>query len=191
MSTLRRAIIKRTCTRLVWERLAAMMHGIPDRPIGLRSASAGGFVRIAACLLLCSAWGSALVESQVPRPSEYAVKAAYLVNFAKFIRVSPAALRRDHYDICVIGADPMGSILDTLAAGEQLDGRPVRIRRVNDAADARSCDIAYLTAGDAARIDSELAALRNSDVLTVSDDPRFLEHGGMIQFVLVAQHVRF
>jgi hypothetical protein len=167
-----------------------MKHGINDRQIGLRSGPAEGVFRLAAFLVLCSTWGCALLRPQA-RPSEYAVKAAYLVNFAKFIRMSPDAPFRDHYDICVIGADPMGHVLDTLAAGEQVDGRPVRIRRVSDAADASSCDVAYLSTKDAAHIDSELAALRNSDALTVSDTPNFLEHGGMIQFVLVAEHVRF
>jgi hypothetical protein len=158
--------------------------------VPLRRAPTGGMVRLAAFLLLCSTWGSALVESQA-RPAEYDVKAAYLLNFGKFVRVSSNAPAREHFDICMIGPDPMGHVLDSLATGEQVDGRPVRIRRVEDAADARSCDIAYFSTNDTARIDSELAALRNSDALTVSDAPNFLEHGGMIQFVLVAQRVRF
>jgi len=37
----------------------------------------------------------------------------------------------------------------------------------------------------------DLAILGNADVLTVSDAPDFLQHGGMIQFVLVSNHVRF
>jgi hypothetical protein len=167
-----------------------MKRGMACSLVRLRSAPASGILRVAAFLLLCSTSGSALVESQA-RPAEYDVKAAYLLNFGKFIRGSPNAAPREHFDICVIGPDPMGRVLDSLAAGEQVDGRPVRIRRVNDAADARSCDIAYFSTSDTAKIDSELVALRNSDALTVSDAPNFLEHGGMIQFVLVAQRVRF
>jgi len=159
-------------------------------PVRLRSAPARGILRLAAFLLLCSTSGSVVIESQA-RPAEYDVKAAYLLNFGKFIRSSSSTVSRDHFDICVIGSDPMGHVLDSLSAGEQVDSRPVRIRRMNDAADARSCDIVYFSTGDTARIDSELAAFRNSDALTVSDAPNFLEHGGMIQFVLVAQHVRF
>jgi hypothetical protein len=167
-----------------------MMRGTSYSLVRLRSGPATGILRLAAVLLLCSTWGSPRVEPQA-RPAEYDVKAAYLLNFGKFIRVPANAPAREHFDICVIGTDPMGRVLDSLAAGEQVEGRPVRIRRVTNAADAATCDIAYLSASDSARIYSELAALRSSDVLTVSDAPNFLEHGGMIQFVLVARRVRF
>jgi hypothetical protein len=167
-----------------------MKRGAPHSIVRLRSASARSILRLAAILLLCSSWGGALVESQA-RPAEYEVKAAYLLNFGNFIRGPSNASSRDHFDICVIGSDPMGKVLDSLAAGAQVDGRLVRIRRMNDAADARSCDIAYFSASVTARMDSELAALGNSDALTVGDAPNFLERGGMVQFVLVAQHVRF
>ena len=167
-----------------------MKHGTRYSPAGPRSAPARGILRVAAFLLLCATWGTALLESQA-RPSEYDVKAAYLLNFGKFIRMSPRPPARAHFDICAIGTDPMGGALDSLAAGEQVDGRPVRIRRMNEAIDARSCDIAYLSTNDTGRLDSELAALGNVDVLTVGDAPNFLEHGGMIQFVMVANHVRF
>ena len=40
-------------------------------------------------------------------------------------------------------------------------------------------------------MDQDLAAFRDSDTLTVSDAPDFLKRGGMIQFLLVSNHVRF
>jgi hypothetical protein len=158
---------------------------------GWRRLSASAVLRACALLLACATAGSSLVDSQPPRPSEYDVKAAYLLNFGKFMRVPGNAAPRGHFDICVVGSDPMGQELDSLAAGEQIDGVPVRIRRVREASEARSCDIAYLGTTDTARMDADLAALRDADVLTVGDAPNFLEHGGMIQFVVVAQHVRF
>jgi hypothetical protein len=38
---------------------------------------------------------------------------------------------------------------------------------------------------------ADLAALGKVDVLTVSDAPDFLKEGGMVQFVVVDNHVRF
>lgn len=157
-------------------------------PAPIRSACAALALRVAALLVLCAA-SSAVLDAQ-SRPSEYDVKAAYLLNFGKFIRI-PSSHRRDQFDICVVGADPMGRALDALAAGEQVDGRPVHIRRMNDAADARSCDIAFLSTRDTSRLDLQMAALGNADVLTVGDSPAFLDHGGMVQFVTIARHVRF
>src|SRR6266567_4522164 len=114
------------------------------------------------------------------------------LNFAKFIRVSPTSVvQRATFDICVLGQDSMGHALDSVAENEEIDHRVVRVRRVKDTAEARSCDIAYISTSEGDRIESDVAELRGTDVLTVSDAPRFLAQGGMIQFVLVANHVRF
>jgi hypothetical protein len=40
-------------------------------------------------------------------------------------------------------------------------------------------------------VDTFLAAAEGKPILTVSDSPDFLAHGGMIQFVQVEDHVRF
>ena len=37
----------------------------------------------------------------------------------------------------------------------------------------------------------DLAAFKDSDTLTVSDAPDFLKRGGMIQLLLVSNHIRF
>ncbi len=125
-----------------------------------------------------------------PHATEYEVKAAYLFNFGKFLHLVPPQQHKT-FDICVVGEDPMGPSLDSLTRGEQIDGRPVQVRRMREASEARGCDIAFLSVHEGPRIESDLAALRDSDTLTVSDAPRFLERGGMIQFVLQGDHVRF
>jgi hypothetical protein len=125
--------------------------------------------------------------------SESDVKAAYLFNFGKFVRFtsSDAVNKRQSFDVCIVGADPLGATLDELTANEQLDGKPVRVVRLKNAADARGCAIAYISASEGARVGSDLDALRGQPVLTVSDAANFLQQGGMIQFVTVSNHVRF
>src|SRR5690348_2325090 len=46
------------------------------------------------------------------RPSEYQVKAAYLYNFGKFVTWPDAGVASE-FDVCVLGADPFGTLLDT------------------------------------------------------------------------------
>lgn len=125
------------------------------------------------------------------KPNEFDVKAAYLFNFGKFMRVAPGAPSRTSFDICLLGKDAIEHTLDSVTENEQIDHRPVHIRRVKDAAEARSCDIAFISATEGDRLQGEVVELRGADVLTVSDAPRFLAQGGMIQFVLSANHVRF
>ena len=135
------------------------------------------------------------------KPTEYSVKAAYLLNFGKFMRVSPGGKTSpNEFNICVVGDDPFGSSLDNITAGENIDGRPVRVVHLNkpdldkpnlEKPDSRQCAIAYLSPSEEKRIDPDLAVFKDSDTLTVSDAPDFLKRGGTIQFVLVSNHVRF
>jgi hypothetical protein len=133
---------------------------------------------------------AALADS---RPSEYDVKAAYLLNFGKFVRVesAPPASPRTFFDVCVVGEDPIEAALNTLTNGERVGGLPVRIIHLKDGSQARSCQIAYLSGSEGPRLDQDLEQLRGANVLAVSDNATFLARGGMIQFLLVSDHVRF
>ena len=140
--------------------------------------------------LLFVASFAALADS---RPSEYDVKAAYLLNFGKFIRVEAAlaATARTSFDVCVIGEDPIEAALKVLTNGERVGGQPVRILHLKDGAQARGCQIAYLSGSEGPRLEQDIEQLRGADVLAVSDNATFLARGGMIQFLLVSDHVRF
>jgi hypothetical protein len=140
-------------------------------------------------LLLLAAAPGAMGQA---KPSEYDVKAAYLFNFGKFLRVSGAAVPpRQDFEICILGRDPIGRVLDDITASESIDKRVVRVRRVADAFAARNCDVAFISAEEGEGIAADLSAMGKADVLTVSDAPDFLKRGGMIQFVTQGDHVRF
>jgi hypothetical protein len=124
--------------------------------------------------------------------SEHAIKSAYLFNFGKFVRIeSPEPHPSSSFDICIVGADPLGKTLDDLTANERLQDQPVRVRRVRDAHDARTCSIAYITTNEKNVVEAAFKSLADSDVLTVGDAQDFLKRGGMIQFVNIGNHVRF
>jgi hypothetical protein len=176
---IRRISVGRTCSR-IWPRWASPRIGALPLTIAL------------SCALLLS---PNLLPGQ-SKPSEYTVKAAYLLNFGKFMRVSSGAQAgRNDFNICVVGEDPFGRALDDITAGEVIDGRPVRVVRLEkpnfDKPDSQKCAIAYLGASEEKKLDLDLAAFQASDTLTVSDAPDFLRRGGMIRFLLVSDHVRF
>ena len=132
-------------------------------------------------------------HAQSARPGEYQVKAAYLYNFTQFVKWPPGApsLARDSFSICVLGQDPFGSFLDSTIMGEVVEGKNVIARRILQPREAASCAIVYISSMETARLDSILAELGKSSALTVSDIPQFAQRGGMIQFVLEANKVRF
>lgn len=139
-----------------------------------------------------SLWISAFAWTQ-PAPSEQDAKAAYLFNFGKFLRLADNAPPQHDstFDICILGRDSFGPALDHLAAHASIDGRPVRVLRVPDVTDAKLCQILFISASEADNIREDLAILSGADALTVSDAPDFLDRGGMIQFLLEDNHVRF
>lgn len=125
------------------------------------------------------------------RPTEYQVKAAFLFNFGKFVKWPPSPMPGNNFAICVLGSNPFGGALDSTVAGERIDGKPVTVRRIDSAAGANACRIVFVSESERSRLDAIVSALSRSPVLTVSDADGFVDHAGMIQFVMDRDRVRF
>jgi hypothetical protein len=134
-----------------------------------------------------------VLQAQQPRVSEYQVKATYLYNFARFVEwpATAAATKSDSFAICVLGQDPFGPALDAIVAGETIDGKPVLAKRISKPKDAVSCRVLYISSSEISRLREDLAPLDKAGVLTVSDIPQFSQRGGMIEFVLDGNKIRF
>jgi hypothetical protein len=124
---------------------------------------------------------------------EYDVKAAFLYNFAKFVEwpadsfPSPDA----PFSICVLGADPFGQVLDDVARGERIQGRPLVVRRLKGWDDAESCQILFVSTSVREDFDQLLGGHTFRRTLTVGEVPQFLAAGGHISFFLEGTSVRF
>ena len=125
------------------------------------------------------------------RPSEYQVKAAYLYNFGKFVNWPADAAATSDFEVCVLGADPFGPLLDATVSDSTINGKRVIARRIARAQDAAGCRVVFIAASESPRLSSDLAVLNKLHALTVSDNPHFLERGGMIQFIFEGDRVRF
>ena len=123
------------------------------------------------------------------KPSEYEIKATYLYNFGKFVRWPQSA--NPTFDICILGRDPFGSTIDSLVTGESIDGKPIRVIRLNSAAGAATCRIVFVSDSEEGELGPTLDALAHTQALTVSDMRGFTSHGGMVQFVQQGGRIRF
>lgn len=174
-----------------------MQPGSPTEP--LRSKRGRGVIaswgsvaaRALATTLLVARIPVALAAGAPAKPTEYDVKAAYLLNFGKFVRLSRPAPVRSSFEICTLGHDQMAASLEVLANDSKIDGLPVHVNQLPDISAAKSCAIVFISATESKHLREDVAILANADILTVSDAPDFLEHGGMVQFVLVSNHIRF
>jgi len=130
--------------------------------------------------------------AQKSGPSENEVKSAYLYNFGKFVEwPATATADREFFPICVLGDDMFGTTLEMTIARESINGKKVLVKRVAKPQDAVTCRILFIGASQRSRLKETLAELDNTSVLTVSDMPEFTRRGGMIQFDMEANRVRF
>jgi hypothetical protein len=140
--------------------------------------------------ILLSLAATSSVAQQV-HPTEFQVKAAYLYNFGKFVTWQDRAANPGSLDICILGKDPFGSILDSTVAGESIDGRKIAVRRLSNTQEMASCSILFVGSSEENRLGPILAAAEHFAVLTVSDIPHFADQGGTIGFVMQQGRIRF
>jgi hypothetical protein len=144
-----------------------------------------GWGFVIAVLLVLAAWPCL---AQSPRASETEIEAAYLYNFGKFV-TWPA--QPEPFEICVLGKDPFGPVLDATVSGETIGTRRVVVSRIASAREAAGCQVLFISDQEEGHLKTILAAVKNVGVLTVSDMPRFAERGGMIEFLQREGRIRF
>ncbi|NDY42455.1 YfiR family protein [Dissulfurirhabdus thermomarina] len=148
--------------------------------------------RTCLALALLLALGCTVATAAPPVLEEPRAKAAFLYNFARFVRW-PETHRPEAggtIRLCVVGADPVGEALG------ELDGKPIGDRRITvrtglTPAEAAACHVVFVPRSQEDRLDAVLAALEGRGVLTVSDIPGFARRGGVIGLRKVNRHLRF
>jgi len=120
--------------------------------------------------------------------SEAQVKAAFIINFARFVEW-PNSSAAGNLRICVLSKnDPTLQELRRMAENKSIDGRSVQIRPVTGAADVPNCEMLFVPRSQ----QKESAELIHSSapILTISEFGGFVEEGGMLNLVTDNDHVR-
>ncbi len=147
--------------------------------------------RLLLVLLLMAAAAAARAQL-LGAPTVAAVKAAYLVRLASFVEwpaetPAPAA---SPFVIAVVGDDAVASELEALAAGRNLRGHPLQVRRWRDVDPAATVQVAYVAGSRLAQV-RETAARLHGPVLVVTDVRGGLAAGAAINFVIDGGRVKF
>jgi hypothetical protein len=142
-----------------------------------------------ACFLAI-AMTAAAQSAQAP---EYEVKAAFLYNFVKFVDWPSQAFPAPStpFRVCVLGRDPFGDALQRIVQGKSVSGRSIFSTSLQFPTQARSCHILFVSRANPETLSLALEAIRDLPVLSVSESADFLRLGGMINFVLEQDRVRF
>jgi hypothetical protein len=142
------------------------------------------------CGLLCL--GVRVEPAQVGPPKEYQVKAVFLYNFAQFVEWPAAAFDDAHSPIVIgiLGDNPFGSYLDETVRGEMVDARPLQVQRYRKVDQIKRCHILFISRSEAANLREILTALKDRNILSVSEADDFVQRGGTIRLATAQSRVR-
>ena len=131
---------------------------------------------------------SAVAASQ--QASEYDVKAAMLLNFARFTDW-PDHAGAATLPICAVSNDAVANEMERVLKGKQVGQEPVEFKRVKSTNEARDCRVLFFTA--AAYKETKVILADNSlqGVLTVGESDSFLRMGGVLVFRTENDRIRF
>jgi hypothetical protein len=120
------------------------------------------------------------------------LKAVFLYNFTKFATwpadaIAPAA----PLELCVIEAPDVADALESLAKGHTVGDHPLAVRREKLDGALRQCNLLYASGLDRKASLALLNTVRGVPVLTITDNPEFAEWGGVANFFLDHDTIRF
>jgi hypothetical protein len=125
--------------------------------------------------------------------SEYEVKAAFLLNFARLIEWPESTFQepREPLAVCVVADEAEARTVEEQMRGASIGPRPIRFERISTAQRAATCHILYVTTSQAARGGEMIRAARGASVLTVGEAEGFARSGGVINFITEDKKIRF
>ncbi len=118
---------------------------------------------------------------------EYKIKAGYLYNFTKF--VSWPENDSETFNLCIIGKDPFGSIINSIEK-RTVKNKPIRLYRFQSISDVKHCHIVYFGTFDKQwrkvgfSIGGVLTVGSLENALTTGETKKFTQAGGMFAFFL-------
>jgi hypothetical protein len=148
------------------------------------------------CLLFAMALRSRAEGVDSSDSSEYLIKAGFIYNFAKLVEWPTSSFAQPDSPIVIgiLGEDPFGATLDRIVADKKINGRGFAVKRLKwskDFKDLKDCNILFVSASEKEHIDSVVDAMKWLPILTIGDAPGFARRGGIMNFTLEDNKVRF
>jgi hypothetical protein len=133
------------------------------------------------------------VRGAQPPPSEYKVKAELLRRFLDYVDWPDGTFPDPDAPVVVgvLGGDPFGTALDEAFHDQRTHNRPVLVRRSKVIDDLKRCQVLFVCRSERNRLSEILAGVEDLPVVTVSDINGFCRRGGILNFYIEDDKVRF
>jgi hypothetical protein len=149
-------------------------------------------VGLALSLILSIGIGPNLAAAN-PVHGEYEVKAAFLLNFARLVEWPAASFASPHAPLvlAVFADDEVDDSIERGVRGKTVGSHPVQVVRIARGEDVAGSHIVFVSSGDRDRNRRVIKAALGKSVLTVGDANDFVQDGGIINFFIKDQKIRF
>ena len=119
-------------------------------------------------------------------PSEPQMKAAFLLNFPKYVEwpVSCFTEPTSPLTVAILGDEDVASQFAAMSSGKSVDGHPIELLRNPTPEQCLACHILFIGSGEARKTAEIVRQLKSASVLTVGESDEFVEQGGMINLAL-------
>ncbi len=132
------------------------------------------------------------LEAQSPDKSQ--LTAAYLHNFSNFVTWPDEALspKKETLVFCILGKDEVFELLEYITKKNNEQRNVNQQLHVPASLDVlHDCHILYISDSEANRVPVILQKVGNLPILTVSSLPGFARAGGMLEFFMEQEKLRF
>ena len=146
-------------------------------------------VLLATMLCLLGATASAQTRSA----DENQVKAAFLLNFGKFVEW-PATAFADPtglFRICVSGATDVANALGVLTIGQKLNGRAISVMLIDHHQPLKQCHMLFIGNVPVKERKSLLAEAKGTNAFTVAEEKDLVDDGSMLNLVNTDNRLSF
>ena len=127
-------------------------------------------------------------------PADFQVKAAFLINFPKYVDWPANAFADTNSPIivAVFGDENVANeVQNMIGSGRAIGGHPLLLKRIAKEDEInRDCHILFIGAAERQRIPSILEKIRGDEILTVSESDDFLDRNGIINLARQARKIR-
>ncbi len=142
-------------------------------------------------IFYCMGIGTSISYAE-PKNNEYHIKAAFLLNFAKFTEWPSHAFSdtSSSLTLYILGQDPFDEALKTIE-DKIVKGRKLVVRKASCIEDIKECHILFISTSEKKNLSEILTKIKDKPILTVAETKNFCQSGVTVNFIVVKNKVRF
>ena len=151
-----------------------LLHGYYSHDAGLSSF-------IVVIFLALFLWSTSVASAWVSE--EYQIKAAFMVNFARFVTWPDSKNKAAPFVFEILGENPFEQAMEPVNM-QQIKGRKALVKYVAEPAClSDEINVLFVSCNMEKQLGNILKLIKGRSVLTISDIPGFARAGGMIEFL--------